>query len=105
MTPDWQGIPRFVEPDVLWKWGPRRGLCPPAALHLMKRWNSFPAVVASLVLVSTLYHLVLVFLDIPIDDAKAAGLLLSTTAEGSLWSAFRIDDLKYVSWGLVIPDH
>ena len=106
VTPDWQGIPRFFAPEVLWKWGPGAAYAL-VLLFIMKRWNSFPAVAASLVLVCALYHLVLVLLDISVDDAKAAGLLLSGMAEGSLWPAFRFDDLGYVSWGVLaalVPD-
>ena len=106
VTPDWHDLPRLLAPEALWKWGPG-AVYALVLLFVMKRWNSFPAVAASLVLVCALYHLVLVFLDISVDDAKAAGLLLSGMAEGSLWPAFHFDDLGTVSWGVLaalVPD-
>ena len=55
----------------------------------------------SVVLVSALYHVGLLVLDISVEDAKALGLLMSGVPEGGLWSAFGPGDLGAVDWRVV----
>lgn len=100
LTPEWQTLPRLFEPSTLWKWGPgvAFGL---VLVFIMKRWNSFPIAVAGLVLAAGLYHLGLVLLDVSVEEAKAAGLLLSGMAEETLWPAFGFGDLRHVDWNVV----
>ena len=57
--------------------------------------------IGSVVLVSALYHVGLLALDISVEDAKALGLLMSGIPEGGLWPAFGPGDLGAVDWRVV----
>ena len=100
MAPEWGTALQFIEPDMLWKWGP--GVAYGLALFLiMRRRNSFPIVVASIVLAVALFHLSLIFLGISVEDARTAGLLMSGMQERGLWPAFRVSDLAQVDWNAI----
>ena len=100
MTLDWQTLPRFLDSASLWKWVPGAAYGLILAL-VMKRRSSIAFLVGSLVLVIGLYHLALLSLDISLEDAEAAGLLLSGMPEGGLWPTFGLNDLEHVDWGVV----
>ena len=100
MTLDWQTLPAFLDSANLWKWGPGAVYGLTLAL-VMKRRNSIAILIGSLVLFTGLYHLSLLLLGISVEDAKAAGLLLSGMPEGGLWPTFRLSDLAHVDWGVV----
>ena len=94
---DWRAIPALVEPSALWRWGP--GAAFGIGLYLaMKRWRHPLILPVSVALAVGAYHLLLAVLDISGDEARAAGLLLTGTSEGSLWPAFRPADLAHVDW-------
>ncbi len=95
--PDWRAIPALFEPRALWKWGP--GMLYGVILYLaMKRWN-FPLILpVSVVVFVGAYHFVLAALDISGSEARAAGLLLTSTAGGGLWPALGPSDLVHVDW-------
>ena len=97
---DWQTLPRIFEPDMVWKWGPGAayGLVLTVA---MKQKGNLAVMMGSVVLVSALYHVGLLVLDISVEDAKALGLLMSGTPEGGLWPAFGPGDLGAVDWRVV----
>ena len=98
--PDWRAIPALLEPSVLWKWFP--GALYGIALYLVtKRWGNALILPISVVLAVGAYHLVLAGLDISIDAAKAAGLLFTSTADGSLWPALGPADLVHVDWAVM----
>ncbi len=95
--PDWRTIPALFEPRALWTWGP--GVVYGVALYLaMKRWN-FPLILpVSVVVLVGAYHFILAALDISGSEARAAGLLLESTAGGGLWPALGPSDLAHVDW-------
>ena len=80
---DWQTLPRIFEPDMVWKWGPGAayGLVLTVA---MKHKGNLAVMMGSVVLVSALYHVGLLVLDISVEDAKALGLLMSGIPEGGV---------------------
>ena len=94
---DWRAIPALVESPVLWKWAP--GAVYGVALYFaMKRWGNPLILPVSVVLAVGAYHFVLATLDISGSEARVAGLLLTSTSDGSLWPALRPDDLMHVDW-------
>ena len=68
---DWHTLPQLFEPDMVWKWGPGAayGLVLTVA---MKQKGNFPVMMGSVVLVSALYHVGLLALDISVEDAKVS---------------------------------
>ncbi len=98
--PDWQAIPALLEPSILWIWFP--GALYGSALYFaMKRWGNALILPISVALAVGAYHLVLAALDISIDTAKAAGLLFTSTADGSLWPTLGPTDLVHVDWAVM----
>ena len=95
--PDWRTIPALLEPAALWKWGP--GAAYGIALYLaMKRWRNALILPVSVAIVVGAYHLILTALDISGEEARAAGLLFKSTADGSLWPVLGIADLAHLDW-------
>ena len=95
--PDWRTIPALFEPSVLWRWSP--GAAYGIALYLaIKRWRNPLILPVSVVLAGVAYHLALASLGISLDAARAEGLLLTSTADGSLWPALFPADLVHVQW-------
>ena len=95
--PDWRAIPALLEPPVLWKWS--LGAAYGIALYLaMKRWGNPLILLVSVVLAGGGYHLALAALGISGAEARAEGLLLTSTADGSLWPALLPADLLHVQW-------
>ena len=93
----WRSIPALVEPSQLWRWAP--GAAFGTGLYLaMKRWRHPLILPVSGALAVGATHLLLAVLEISGDEARAAGLLLTGTSEGSLWPAFRPADLARVEW-------
>ena len=96
-NPDWRAAPALVEPTVLWTWLP--GTAYGMALYgAMRRWRNPVILPASVVLAVGAYHLALSALDISGGEARAAGLLLTSTTQGSLWPALWPADLAHVDW-------
>ena len=97
---EWKTLPRILEPATLWKWGP--GAVYGLVLVLaMRRRANLVVMVGSVVLFGALFHLALAWLDIPVEDAKAQGLLFSGMPEGGLWPTFGVADLASVDWAVV----
>ena len=95
--PDWRMIPALLEPSILWRWVP--GAAYGIALYLaMKRWRNALILPVSVALAVAAYHFVLATLDISGDEARAAGLLFKSTADGSLWPVLGIADLAHLDW-------
>jgi len=95
--PDWLALPVLFEPSVLWKWAP--GVVFGVLLYLsMKRWRNPLILPAGVLLAVGAYHFALNDLGISGEEARTAGLLLKSTAEGSLWPALGSADLSHVSW-------
>ena len=94
---DWRTIPALVEFPTLWKWSP--GAVYGVALYLaMRRWRNPLILPVSVVLAVGAYHFVLATLEISGSEARAAGLLLTSTSDGSLWPALQPADLVHVDW-------
>ena len=92
---DWHTIPALVKSSELWKWSP--GAAFGIGLYLaMKRWSHPLILPASVALAVGGYHLVLDALGISGDEARAGGLLLTSTSEGNLWPALWPGDLANV---------
>ena len=92
---DWRTIPTLLKSSELWKWSP--GAAFGIVLYLaMKRWGHPLILPASVALAVGGYHLVLDALGISGDAARAAGLLLKSTSEGSLWPALQPAELVNV---------
>ena len=95
---DWRTIPALVEPSMLWRWSP--GAAFGIALYLAtKRWGNPLILPASVALAVGAYHLALGALDISGDEARTAGLLLTSTSEGNLWPVLQPADLVNVDVG------
>ena len=94
---DWKTLPTLLEPAILWRWAP--GVLYGVALYwAMKRWGHVIILPASILLAAAAYHLVLAGLGITGEEARAAGLLFTSTAEGGLWSPLGVTDLAYLDW-------
>ena len=95
--PDWLALPALFEPAVVWKWMP--GVVFGALLYLsMKTWRNPLILPMGVLLAVGAYHFALNDLGISGEEARTAGLLLKSTAEGSLWPALGPADLSHVSW-------
>ena len=94
---EWRTMPTLLEPPVLWTWGPGVGYG--IALYLaMKRWGNPLILPISVVFAVGAYHLSLAAVGISGDEARTAGLLLTSTADGSLWPSLGPADLAQVEW-------
>ena len=95
--PDWREIPALLEPAVLVRWLP--GALFGIALYVaVKRWGNALILPVSVALAVGAYHLVLGVFGISGDEAREVGLLLSSTADGSLWPALWPADVVRVEW-------
>ena len=103
---DWRTIPALLEPSLLWRWVP--GVVYGFALYAaMKHWGNALILPASVALAVSAYHLVLATLNVSGEEARAAGLLFKSTADGSLWPALGVADLVHLEWSamaLQIPN-
>ncbi len=97
---DWRAIPELVQPSKLWLWSP--GVAFGIALYLaMKRWGRPLILPVGVALAVGTYHLVIAVLGISGEEARAAGLLLTSTSEASLWPVLWPTDLAYVDWAAI----
>ncbi len=97
VEPHWRAIPDLVEPAALWRWGP--GVAYGIVLYLaIKRWRNALILPVSVAVVAGGYHLALAGLGLSGDEARAAGLLLTSTADGDLWPALGFADVLRVDW-------
>ena len=93
----WRTLPALLEPGALWKWTP--GVLFGLALYAaLKRWGSTLILPGSVVLGVAAYHGVLAILGITGDEARAAGLLFTSTADGTLWPPLAPSDLVHIEW-------
>ena len=91
----------LLEPTMLWTWLP--GLAYGIALYgAMRRWKNPLILPMSVVLTIGAYHLALSALGLSGDEARAAGLLLTSTAQGNLWPALWPADLVHVDWSAIV---
>ena len=93
--PGWRAIPVLLQPPELWKWSP--GVAFGFALYIaMKRWGRPLILPVGVAVAVGAYHLALAVLDISGDEARAQGLLLTSTSEASLWPTLGPADLAYL---------
>ena len=64
----------------------------------MKRWHNALILPLSVMCLVAAYHIGLGALGISGAEAREAGLLLVSTAEGNLWPSFGLSDLARVDW-------
>ena len=96
-NPGWRAAPALLEPAVLWTWVP--GAAYGIALYVaIKRWSNALILPVSVVAAIGAYHFALGALDIAGDEARAMGLLLTSTADGGLWPVLFPTDLAHVEW-------
>ena len=97
---DWLSLPRLFDPAMLWRWvpGTAYGL---VLLFVMKRWNPVATLVGSFLLLTGLTHAVFFALDMSLEDARSASLLMSGSPDGGLWPGFAPGDLARVDWSVV----
>ena len=94
---EWRAIGAIVRPPELWRWGP--ALLFGAVLYFaMKRWGRPLILPVGVTLAMGAYHLALALLGISGDEARAEGLLLTSTSEASLWPALELADLAHLDW-------
>ena len=95
--PHWRAIPALAEPSALWRWSP--GAAFGIALYFaMQRWRNPLILPAGVALFVGACHLAFAALGISGDEARMAGLLLTSTSDGNLWPALRPADLAHVDW-------
>ena len=103
---EWQGASVLLEPAVLWTWAP--GVAYGTVLYFsIRHWRNALILPVSVVVAVSVYHFALGALDISGDEARAMGLLLTSTAEGNLWPAVLPSDLVHVEWSALggkVPD-
>ena len=91
----------LLEPTTLWTWLP--GFIYGIILYgAVRRWKNPLILPASVILTVGAYHLALSILGLSGDEARAAGLLLASTAQGNLWPAFGPADLVHVDWSAIV---
>ena len=100
-NPDERTVSALLEPTALWTWLP--GFAYGIALYgAIKRWKNPLILPTSVVLAIGAYHLALSVLGLSGDEARAAGLLLTSTAQGNLWPALWPADLVHVDWSAIV---
>ncbi len=94
---DWRATAALVQPPELVRWTP--GVAFGVFLYLaMKRWGRPLILPVGVTVAVGAYHLALALLGISGDEARAAGLLLTSTSEASLWPVLGPADLAFVDW-------
>ena len=100
-NPDGGTVSALLKPTSLWTWLP--GFAYGIALYgAMRRWRNPIILPTSVVLAIGAYHLALSALGLSGDEARAAGLLLTSTAQGNLWPALWPADLVHVDWSAMV---
>jgi SulP family sulfate permease len=99
LSPTTLGI--LTEPEILAKWVP--GVFYGGALFavLLKR-SHFLIIPGSLLIGASVFYGVLALSGMTIQEAKAAGFLVSGAPEGGLWPAFSLSDLYLIDWPIVL---
>lgn len=96
---DWRAG-ALLEPSALWTWLP--GVAYGVILYgAIRRWGNPLILPASVLLAIAAYHLALSALGISGAEARAEGLLLVSTAQGSLWPALWPSDFAHVDWSAI----
>ena len=103
VEPHWRTMPELLAPAALWRWGP--GVAYGVVLYLaIKRWRNALILPVSVAVVVGGYHLALAGLGLSGDEARAAGLLLTSTADGDLWPVLGFADILRVDWPALTAD-
>lgn len=100
-NPDGSTASALLEPTALWTWLPGF-TCGIALYGAQRRWENPLILPTSVILAIGAYHLALSALGLSGDEARAAGLLLTSTAQGNLWPTLWPADLVYVDWSAIV---
>ena len=92
---------KYLEPGILMKWVPGT-LFGVALYYAMKNWRNMFILPVSVAIAISAYHLILNELDISGDAARQAGLLLRSTADGSLWPSVLPADFVHLDWIAIV---
>ena len=105
-TLHWRSLPALLEPSVLWIWAP--GAAFGIALYfVMKRLRNALILPAGVALAVGAHHLAFAALGLSGEEARAADLLLTGTADGRLWPVLGPADLAHVDLAAMagqVPD-
>lgn len=97
VNPGWRTAFVLLEPAVLWTWVP--GAAYGIVLYIaIKRWRNALIMPLSVLAAIGAYHLALGALNISGDEARAMGLMLTSTADGGLWPSLFPADLVHLEW-------
>ena len=96
----WDTLALLTEPAMLWRWAP--GAVFAAALFVAMRHAPGTFVLLTVLCAGTaLFHGALGVLGMPVDEARAAGLLLSGIPDDALWEPFTMEEIAEVDWSVV----
>ena len=96
----WDTLALLTEPAMLWRWAP--GAVFAAALFVAMRHAPGTFVLLTVLCAGTaLFHGALGVLGMPVDQARAAGLLLSGIPDDALWEPFTMEEIAEVDWSVV----
>ena len=93
-------IPRLAAPDMILRWLP--GVVYGVALFAITlRYSHFLILPGSLVAGVVLFYIAFAVGGTSIENAKAAGLLVSGVPAGGLWPPFTLEDMALIDWTTV----
>ncbi len=96
----WRNLAANFDPAVLINWAP--GIVFGTVIYIaVKRWRNSWLFPVSMLIAVAAYHVGLVFFNISVDEARAAGFLLSGS-EGNIWPALWPSDLLRVDWAAIV---
>ena len=96
----WRNLAANFDPAVLINWAP--GIVFGTVIYIaVKRWRNSWLFPVSMLIAVAAYHVGLVFFNISVDEARAAGFLLSGSEE-NIWPALWPSDLLRVDWAAIV---
>ena len=96
----WRNLSANFDPAVLINWAP--GIVFGTVIYIaVKRWRNSWLFPVSMLIAVAAYHVGLVFFNISVDEARAAGFLLSVSEE-NIWPALWPSDLLRVDWAAIV---
>jgi len=96
----WETLPALAEADTIQRWAPGVFLGV-LLLVVVKVRPHYLILPGSAVLAAGICHATLFALDIPLAEARAAGILFAGIPAGSAWPPIGLNDLALVDWDVV----
>ncbi|WP_017298710.1 SLC26A/SulP transporter family protein [Nodosilinea nodulosa] len=97
----WSSLLEFWQPEMLWRWLPGLGFAI-ALLIATRRWKQFWVMPATLFACAACFFVGLAIADIPLDQARAAGLLLGPFPDSQqLWQPLTPTMLPHIHWAAI----